>query len=49
MEAKGFAPVVLVPGRRSSYTGYAFRRTLLFGWDRAARLVEVMQFVKDRR
>jgi hypothetical protein len=49
VEAKGFAPVVLVPGRRSSYAGYSLRRTLLFGWDRAARLVEVMQFVKDRR
>jgi hypothetical protein len=48
MEAAGFAPIVLVPGRGASYPRGRLRRTLLLGWDRRARVLEIAQFVRDR-
>ena len=49
IEAAGFAPIVLVPGRSALDRTPGLRRTLVFGWDRAARIVQIAQFVKDRR
>lgn len=50
IRAAGFSPLVLVPGRKSSYpdVDHELRHTLLLGWDRGARVAEAAHFRKDR-
>lgn len=51
MQAAGCAPIVLVPGRSTSYAEIhrELRHMLLLGWDRSARVAEVTRFRKGSR
>lgn len=50
MRAAGFAPMVIVPGRSTSYADVdrELKHTLLLGWDRRTRIAEASRFRKER-
>lgn len=51
LQAAALDPIVIVPGVREHYREIdtVLRRTMLLGWDRSARVAELMQFRRTRR